>query len=154
MYGQSSGGTAIFALLSSPSSAGLFHRAISLSGSPHLVANLSVAVTQASRMPYYPFTLDAVVDFLLNRVSFFMWQNRVGWLANTPCAGSTDVFTCINGLSSEEVYSAIPPLWSPVSYFPTSPAGNNYPALAIVDGVTGSFELPSVRPTEVSSANA
>ena len=36
IYGQSSGGSLVFALLSSPAAAGLFHRAISMSGSPRL----------------------------------------------------------------------------------------------------------------------
>ncbi len=46
VYGQSSGGTAIFSLLSSPLSKGLFHAAISLSGSPQMVANLTYATEQ------------------------------------------------------------------------------------------------------------
>lgn len=44
--GQSSGGTSIFALMSSPASKGLFHAAISLSGSPNISLSLSKAELQ------------------------------------------------------------------------------------------------------------
>ena len=40
VIGQSSGGTSVFALLSSPFSVGLFHRAISMSGSPNISITL------------------------------------------------------------------------------------------------------------------
>lgn len=39
IYGQSSGGTNIFALLASQAARGLFHGAISLSGSPNLTSD-------------------------------------------------------------------------------------------------------------------
>ncbi len=44
--GQSSGGTSVFALLSSPRSKKLFHRAISLSGSPNITMSLEQAEAQ------------------------------------------------------------------------------------------------------------
>lgn len=40
VYGQSSGGTSIFALLISPFAKNLFQRAISMSGSPKIYRNL------------------------------------------------------------------------------------------------------------------
>ena len=36
IYGQSTGGTNVFGLMIMPSAAGLFHRGVSLSGSPRL----------------------------------------------------------------------------------------------------------------------
>lgn len=44
--GQSSGGTSVFALLSAPSTRGLYSSAISLSGSPNLSQNMSITETQ------------------------------------------------------------------------------------------------------------
>jgi carboxylesterase type B len=46
LAGQSSGGTAIFALLSSPASAGLFSGAIALSGSPNITQDLPSKLAQ------------------------------------------------------------------------------------------------------------
>jgi carboxylesterase type B len=46
LAGQSSGGTAIFALLSAPSSRGLFHRAIALSGSPNISMSRAEKLSQ------------------------------------------------------------------------------------------------------------
>ena len=46
LAGQSSGGTAIFALLSAPSSRGLFHRAIALSGSPNISMSRTEKLSQ------------------------------------------------------------------------------------------------------------
>jgi hypothetical protein len=68
-------------------------------------------------------------------------QNRDGWLANTPCAAAPSVLHCIYNLSAAEVMAAIPPLWAPATYFPLSPAGNNYPGVVIVDGVTVAMPL-------------
>ena len=102
-------------------------------------------------------------------------QNKQGWLASSPCANASDVYTCIYGLSVDEIVvccatplarcashwqssqppscccccvimlpslqNAIPPLWNPPSYFPESVAGNNDPALVIIDGVTLTLPL-------------
>lgn len=69
-------------------------------------------------------------------------QNKNGWLANTRCANATDVYTCIQALSVDDVVSALPPLWDPSSYFPQTPTGNNFPGLVVIDGVTLTATLP------------
>lgn len=46
VWGQSSGGTSVLALLASPASRGLFHRVMSLSGSPNITADLASAERQ------------------------------------------------------------------------------------------------------------
>ena len=46
IIGQSSGGTSIYALMSSPQSVGLFHGAISLSASPNMTMDLQAAYAQ------------------------------------------------------------------------------------------------------------
>lgn len=51
LAGQSSGGTSIFALLSSPASVGLFSGAIALSGSPNMSMTLQVAHVQNAGVP-------------------------------------------------------------------------------------------------------
>lgn len=50
LLGQSSGGTNIFSLLSSPASRGLFHAAISLSGSPNITMGLPQAYDQNKKI--------------------------------------------------------------------------------------------------------
>lgn len=119
LYGQSSGGTSIFALLSSPASKGLFQAVISLSGSPMLSLNMSGAVA----------------------------QNTNGWLANTPCAASPAVLDCIYNLTALQIETMTSPDWNvPISkFFPEAPTGNDhggpYPAVVIVDGVTLTMSL-------------
>lgn len=113
IYGQSSGGTAILALLASPGSKGLFHAAISLSGSPNITMDIESVYS----------------------------QNQAGWLVNSGCANASDVLGCMYALSPSAVDAAIPSNWSPPTYFPASPAGNNLPGLAVVDGVTVAMPL-------------
>ena len=170
LYGQSSGGTSIFSLLSSPLSKGLFQSAISLSGSPLMVADLKQACAQvcvwgavygaappdslpillgpnghASLAPVYRHRRwSSLSSSPSPRHLIMTWscgQNKVGWLAATPCANADDVLSCIYDLSPEAVVAAVPALWDPPTYFPNDPAGNNYPALAIIDGHTVTLPL-------------
>jgi carboxylesterase type B len=107
-YGQSAGGANVLALLASPGSRGLFHAAISLSGSPNITMDLPAAEAQNART----------------------------WLANTTCAGAQDVLSCVHSLSPEEVLSAVPSSWNPPYELPRDPTGLHLPGLLIVDGVT------------------
>lgn len=81
IMGQSSGGTNVLALLAGKANRGLFHRAISLSGSPNI-------------------TMDRATKEALDRVI----------VDNSPCAGMKDELLrwCLYNLPAETVYSAMP----------------------------------------------
>lgn len=88
--GQSSGGTAIFALMSSPASNGLFAGAIALSGS----INISMSLPQA-------YAQNAPIVTALG------------------CAGGAtpaERVTCMRALNADQLTAAIPASWNtPVS---------------------------------------
>lgn len=107
LYGQSSGGTSIFALLGSPGSKGLFHAAISLSGS----ANISMSQAQAE-IVQRPF------------------------VENTGCSTKSDVLACLYDLTPAKIVAALPPNWSVAPEFPEHPAGQGGVGLVIADGIT------------------
>uniref|UniRef100_A0A6B2L1H4 Carboxylic ester hydrolase n=1 Tax=Arcella intermedia TaxID=1963864 RepID=A0A6B2L1H4_9EUKA len=113
LIGQSSGGTSIFALLSSPASQGLFSRAISLSGSANITMDLKTASIQNRQ-------------FLT--------------LSNCSNLNPTDTLSCIYSLNTTTTLQSTPPGYNflPLGYpFPDNKAvGMNYPGVVIVDGVT------------------
>lgn len=116
--GQSSGGTNVLALLASVGSRGLFHRAISLSGSPNL-------------------TMDQATKEA---------QDRELILERTRCATATDVRGCLLGLTTQELYSAMPDSYSyfhALYDYPTDNLGigARVKALVHVDGATISYPL-------------
>ena len=121
VLGQSSGGTSILALLSSPASRGLFTAAISLSASPNVSMSLQAAHAQ----------FDAVVR------------------ERTPCAqpashtrnggrgmGLAYQAACLRNLSSAQVAAMLPAAFDVEPSLPISPSGQGYAGLPIVDGVT------------------
>jgi len=79
VYGQSSGGSLVFALATSPLAGGLFRNAISMSGSP----KLSETPTSAAKTYYSEF------------------------IANTPCDMEDNVSSCLHALSPETVQNAM-----------------------------------------------
>eukprot|EP00041_Stephanoeca_diplocostata_P024727 m.634974 g.634974 ORF g.634974 m.634974 type:complete len:473 (-) comp22581_c0_seq72:231-1649(-) len=108
VFGQSSGGTQIFAMLASPASKGLFHRAISLSGSVNISVDL--ATTQ---------------------------DRHEGFVKATGCAHEADVLGCLYGLSAKDALEATPASWDPqFSGFHSSPDFTAPVGEVIVDGVT------------------
>eukprot|EP00049_Salpingoeca_infusionum_P009771 m.166062 g.166062 ORF g.166062 m.166062 type:complete len:692 (+) comp14439_c1_seq6:327-2402(+) len=113
LYGQSSGGTNIFALLASPYATGLFHAVISLSGS----ANISMGVPQLVSQH------SAVVQA-------------------TSCSNLTEsaLVDCLQALPPQEILDAVPPTWDTVPYTMRphrDPTGNkDLVGLVGVDGVT------------------
>ncbi|KAH8058499.1 carboxylic ester hydrolase [Aureococcus anophagefferens] len=62
VYGQSSGGSLVFALLASPLARGLFRRAISMSGSPRLNSTLEEAYGYWHREPVLATRCAALID--------------------------------------------------------------------------------------------
>ena len=108
VFGQSSGGTSIFSLLSSPATKGLLHAAISLSGSPNVSMDLPSAEAENAR------------DFL----------------PRTPCKDSADVLTCLRGIPAPDIVNMTAENWAGPGSFPSNPKGLGWGALAIVDGVT------------------
>jgi carboxylesterase type B len=88
IYGQSSGGTAVFALLASPKARGLFHRAYSLSGSPRMDAPLA-----ATRH-------HALVD-----------PENFAKRSKCADAGEYELYTCLLSMTLEELQVAAPPAW-------------------------------------------
>lgn len=129
LLGQSSGGTNIFALLSyaasNPSSALLFHRVISLSGSGNLSRALNIAEM----------------------------QNTHNAIATSSCANATDLYACLMALSSLEANSLFGDSYNTNIWSPCIPAGcsspknpNLYLALPIVDGVLLKYSVKDAMP--------
>jgi len=109
IYGQSSGGTSVLVLVASPLAAGLFHKAISMSG--------SVFINR---------TLEEVES--INSV----------YIKSAHCANAQNVTACLYNLTTEEAYQALPfgryPYWDHPWDFGI-PYGNEYDSsLANVDG--------------------
>lgn len=114
VFGQSSGGTSVLALLSSPASNGLFSAAISLSGSPNITMSLSTAEA-----------------------------NNAAFVSNAGCAGLADAnatVACLRALNGTAVLAAQPSSWvtglAGEFGLPADPSGQHFPGLAIVDGHT------------------
>jgi carboxylesterase type B len=123
LNGQSSGGTSIMALMSSPLSKGLFAGAISLSGSP----NMTMQMKEQAWPQFAPFVdaLGCGKNFSLN---------------------ATVRLACLRNRTQSELQSVVtnawntPELWGIESL---SPAGRGFFGLPIVDGkviVDGGFE--------------
>ena len=93
IYGQSSGGSIVLALLSSQLAKGLFHRAISMSGSPRLNATLEEASS---------FWHQQVV----NRT---VCKNRWGQPPASMCK-------CLRGMPAVDLVKAMPENWNPDSF--------------------------------------
>ena len=110
VVGQSSGGTSILALLSSPASVGLFHAAISLSASPNITMDLQAAYN----------------------------QNAPVVSSHTQCTQPKDseVHACLISLSAEEAQAIMPPSFGVAPTEPVSINGQGYAGFPIIDGVT------------------
>jgi carboxylesterase type B len=114
VFGQSSGGTQVLALLASPASNGLFHAAMSLSGSPNISQSLGPVEAQGREL------VDAV-----------------------GCSGQ-HVLKCMYAKETAELQTATPSHWSYEGDFDAdtlSPTTALYPGLVIVDGVTVTLPL-------------
>ena len=108
--GQSSGGTSIFALLSSMNSRGLFSGAIALSGSPNITISLPDAIIQNQNIPVQ---------------------------LNCASSNSTLEMECMRSKTISELVAAIPNCYNTPGIFglPTDPTGFHWCGLPIVDGI-------------------
>jgi carboxylesterase type B len=118
LAGQSSGGTSIMALLSAPSSYGLYAGAISMSGSINISMPLGVAEAQNAHF----------VDNLCSSSS-----------------SSEAVMACMRGLSVTEIVSQIPSAWlmPGIWNLPLSQQGQHYEGLVVVDGAIIPHDFPT-----------
>lgn len=110
VFGQSSGGTQILGLLASPASAGLFHAAISLSGSPNITMPLAV-----------------------------MEQQGLQLVQAVGCDHAPSVLDCLYAKTTQELQQGTPQHWSYSGDFRTDTVTPNpplLPGLVIADGVT------------------
>jgi len=114
LLGHSSGGTSIFALLSSPASNGLFHGAISLSGSPNITIGMKEAEDQNVGLP-----------------------ERMG-CGEDNYEDPEDRLECLRALPASQVATSTPKDWGTPGIFgiPLRPSGQFYLGVVIVDGVT------------------
>ena len=110
VIGQSSGGTSIFGLLSSPGSSNLFHAAISLSGSPNITMDLQTAYAENDAM---------------------LMTSSDCW--NTDLMIMSD---CLYNLSGTQLAFLLPESYNVGTEMPIAPIGQEYPGLLIIDGVT------------------
>lgn len=108
--GQSSGGTSVFALLSTPLSKGLFHRAISMSGSPNMTMNMRQAEIQNQPI---------------------VQQSNCSSLPSV-----SSILHCMRSKSVLDLLSLIPVSWYTPGIWnlPMSPIGQQYGGLVVVDG--------------------
>lgn len=130
LIGQSSGGTSIFALISSYDSIGLFSSAISLSGSPNITMNLD----QAEK--------DHYKDIVENSK------------CNPKILKDTSVYACLMELNSKELVSLIPNAWIVDGTFCNDKhKGCQFPGLVIVDGKTVNFPLHEALEKKIVDVN-
>jgi carboxylesterase type B len=115
VFGQSSGGTQVLALLASPASRGLLHSAMSFSGSPNISAPLAIVEAQGLEL------VEAV-----------------------GCSGRKDVLECMYSKDMSTLQALTPKHWSYEGNFESdtkSPRVAPYPGLVMVDGVTVTMPL-------------
>lgn len=109
IWGQSSGGSLVYALTEINDSSALFVRAVSMSGSPNIIRNLSEAE------------------------SF----HQATYLPRTACANATDVYGCLMNQSAVDLVNAYPAdLWNPAWLFGIPRPNDTIAPLLIRDNVT------------------
>ncbi len=113
VYGQSSGGSLVFALMSSPQAVGLFSRAVSMSGSPRLNSTSAEASTY--------------------------WHREV--VRATSCAGRQGprLAACLRALPAADLVAAMPVDWDPPQGWSTRVFSDayRYAPLLVIDGPGG-----------------
>ncbi len=126
LVGQSSGASNIYALMASPSSVGLFHRAVALSGSPNI--SMSRPAKQA--------------------------QDRALYVPRSPCASTPSgppLVHCLQAAPAKSLVAALPASYATFATLYDYPVdrdglGSRVHALLFVDGVTvATSALDSLR---------
>jgi carboxylesterase type B len=118
IYGQSSGGSLVLALLSSPRAAGLYSAAISMSGSPRLNSTIAEAASYWHREP------------VLN--------SRCGDLLLDNGADAAELRTCLYSLTTDELVLMMPDNWDAASFsFDVFQSTYQYAPLLLIDGKDG-----------------
>ncbi|GAB5372246.1 hypothetical protein AAMO2058_001648700 [Amorphochlora amoebiformis] len=115
VYGQSSGGTSVLALLCSPQAKGLFSRALAMSPSSKMNATLK--------------DMDS------------MHTSQGGFVKMSPCVNASrgiPLLHCLLNLSSTQIANSVPLSWKFKEMFslPTNITTPNVASLLVVDGVT------------------
>lgn len=112
VYGGSSGGTLVFMLLMSPASEGLFHRAMSNSGSPNITVDLATSERQSAHI-----------------------VAEVG--CNTSDTSASERAACLRSVDAQDMVNAMPKCWDPPIFsWPTRADGLGACGLPVIDGVT------------------
>ena len=110
VYGQSSGGSLVFALLASPLARGLFRRAISMSGSPRLNSTLEEAYGYWHREPVLATRCAALID-------------------------GPELRDCLYSLDASELVAAQPDDWDAATFsYSLFDEDYRYAPLLLVDG--------------------
>ena len=123
LTGQSSGGTSIMALYSSPLASNLFAGGWSMSGSPNISMPLDIAHAQNAH-----------------------FVNAGGSSASCGSAGSSaDVMTCLRSLPAQDILNAVPTAWNMPGIWslPKAQSGQGYQGLVIVDGTVITHDFPT-----------
>mmetsp|Transcript_10252 Transcript_10252/g.32357 ORF Transcript_10252/g.32357 Transcript_10252/m.32357 type:complete len:611 (+) Transcript_10252:47-1879(+) len=116
VYGQSSGGSLVFALAASPLASGLFRAGVSMSGSPRLAATVA----------------EAAATWHVEAVN----RTRCSALARRG-----ELLSCLHSLNKTELVGAMPPDWDSASFsFAGFSPSYRYAPLLLADG---SLAVPS-----------
>jgi carboxylesterase type B len=125
VYGQSSGGSLVMALLYSPLATGLFHKAISMSGSPRLDQSL-----QDATKPGQGWHWEVVRRTRCNSSS----SASIAF-ASPSADESRSLLSCLYSLSAQELVEAMPEDWDPSEGWSLQVFGSiPYAPLLVIDG--------------------
>jgi len=122
VWGQSSGGTSIYAYFAMPSANGLFTSAVSLSGSPNISISLAEANLQNQAM------LRSLNGTAAGTCSLPMEDAQF----QSPLQSQ---LACLLNLSSADA-AMLPPGFNVGPVAPLATNGQHYPGLPVVDGIT------------------
>jgi carboxylesterase type B len=125
VYGQSSGGSLVMALLYSPLATGLFHKAISMSGSPRLDQTLEDATEPGQGWHWE----------VVNRTRCANLSSTAVTVESPSATASASLLSCLYSLSAQEMVDATPDDWDPSGGWSLQVFGViPYAPLLLIDG--------------------